>query len=286
MDGEVAQLIALTCYGNASINGIEAPQHFRDNSTCQHCESIQFFKRTKLSYGSIERMFYGRLKKVRVSKSPDHWFAYLHKKRVKYIKLFHQGSINPRFPDRTSVAFVGGGGRWTMELVKSNGKSEHWVPSWELGDRDSPSKRSWRVNYILRKEIDTAHRTAHSIDEARTDFRGALLAILDFSQRHTTETFTQFFSNALEALDDHSVDGKYHNDLTLPNQLSVEAESLLKAAVCAWVFGGMGSWNDVYFPIPAQEEYDMVTDRLFNTINNSIQIATNSSARTIGVKHS
>ncbi len=45
----------------------------------------------------------------------------------------------------------------------------------------------------------------------------------------------------------------------------------------AWVFGGMGSWNDLWFEGEAQGEYDRVSDRLFQTVNEAIRAAANTS---------
>ena len=52
---------------------------------------------------------------------------------------------------------------------------------------------------------------------------------------------------------------------------------LLDACQSAWVFGGMGSWNDLGFEGPEQTEYDRVSERLFTALNETIQSAANAS---------
>jgi hypothetical protein len=52
---------------------------------------------------------------------------------------------------------------------------------------------------------------------------------------------------------------------------------MLKAAMSAWVFGGMGSWNDMGFPGETQKEYEQVSDKLFDLLNESMEAAATSS---------
>ena len=52
---------------------------------------------------------------------------------------------------------------------------------------------------------------------------------------------------------------------------------MLKAAMSAWVFGGMGSWNDMGFEdAVTQSKYESVSESLFNVINEAIEASTNS----------
>jgi hypothetical protein len=52
---------------------------------------------------------------------------------------------------------------------------------------------------------------------------------------------------------------------------------LLDACQSAWVFGGMGSWNDMAFQGEVQVEYVRMSERLFLTLNEAIQAAANTS---------
>ncbi len=55
------------------------------------------------------------------------------------------------------------------------------------------------------------------------------------------------------------------------------ASYLLDTCQSAWVFGGMGSWNDMGFEGADQGEYDRVSEQLFAVLNETIQIAANAS---------
>jgi hypothetical protein len=51
----------------------------------------------------------------------------------------------------------------------------------------------------------------------------------------------------------------------------------LDACQSAWVFGGMGSWNDMGFEGADQKEYDHVSEQLFAALNETIQAAVDAS---------
>jgi hypothetical protein len=54
---------------------------------------------------------------------------------------------------------------------------------------------------------------------------------------------------------------------------------LLEACQTAWVFGGMGSWNDLWFEGEDQGIYERVSERLFEAVNAGIEQAATSSRR-------
>ena len=69
----------------------------------------------------------------------------------------------------------------------------------------------------------------------------------------------------------------YHGDLAPEGSLPPLARCLLDACQTAWVFGGMGSWNDLTFDGPDGAEYDRVSEWLFTALNEAIYTGANSS---------
>ena len=69
----------------------------------------------------------------------------------------------------------------------------------------------------------------------------------------------------------------FHKDLTVEGVGAPLAVCLLDACQSAWVFGGMGSWNDMGFEGVDQKDYDRVSQQLFAALNETIQAATNAS---------
>lgn len=60
--------------------------------------------------------------------------------------------------------------------------------------------------------------------------------------------------------------------------MPLEAKQLLAAAQAAWVFGGMGSWNDLGFDGNDQQEYNELSDKLFSLLNQAVSNATNAAS--------
>ena len=61
--------------------------------------------------------------------------------------------------------------------------------------------------------------------------------------------------------------------------MPLEAKQLLGAVLAAWVFGGMGSWNDLgLFDGNDQQEYTELSDELFVLLNQAISVAVNATA--------
>jgi hypothetical protein len=100
--------------------------------------------------------------------------------------------------------------------------------------------------------------------------------IHEFSLRHTEGAYTRNFAEALTALEDPDAEVGFHRDIALPGQLSANARSLLKASMRAWVFGGMGSWNDMGFEKSLQTEYENVSEGLFAILHEAIEAAVSS----------
>jgi hypothetical protein len=59
-------------------------------------------------------------------------------------------------------------------------------------------------------------------------------------------------------------------------------KNLLASAQAAWVFGGMGSWNDLGFDGNDQQEYTALSDELFLLLNQAIGATVNTTSGAAG----
>lgn len=59
--------------------------------------------------------------------------------------------------------------------------------------------------------------------------------------------------------------------------LPAEGQQLLSTANSAWVFGGMGWWNDMSFEGETQQQYDELSDRLYQLLNEAVVTGVNTS---------
>lgn len=270
MNGPLAQIVALTIYGNAVLAGHSIPKFFPDNSTCKFCNEIAF--------AELGKSLLGKAKESRVAASPDEWFSYLRKKGARGVRLLRKAQNDPRIPDRMSAGFVGGGGTWMIEVILEGGRSEYWVARWEVWNQNAPEQRIWRVTYGRVDQKPTTNSPAPNLGQHRARFLKRLQAIRNFSAREKSDPFTASFDQALDTMSarDLKLHG-YHRDLSPAGFLQTDAVVVLDAAQSSYVFGGMGSWNDMGFEKETQKEYERVSEDLFEELNEVIIAATNMS---------
>jgi hypothetical protein len=261
MNGPIAQIVALTIHGNAVLTGRPIPTFFPDNSTCRYCDEVTF-----AASGSKSTV-----------PTPNEWFAFLRGERTRGLRLIYKPQNKPMISDRMSAGFVGGGGAWSIEAVAGSA-STHWVGDWKVWDQHAPEQRIWKVAY--RNIAAGPMATSPVQDPAPTTQRllASLRAIRAFSHREKCDPFTGLFDQAIDTLSGpaHQCHG-YHRDLSPAGFLNADSVMLLDAAQPAYVFGGMGSWNDLGFHREKQEEYERLSQDLFDALNVSIVEATNAS---------
>jgi hypothetical protein len=274
MNHPIAQCVALTCHTNAFLQGRSVPRFFPTNSTCTFCDWVKFF--------AVSKPFLGKSREEELAGSPDAWFAYLKAANISAIRLSRRPQNHFGISDRMSAGFVGGAGIWAMEAVQPNGKSAVWLSRWEVWDQNAPDRRIWRVSYGRVSEKRSPRARVAELELSAGRFRSALAGIHRFSEQHDCKGFTACFSKAIETLDSGAEKRYgYHQDLAPDGYLPSLAMRLLDACQSAWVFGGMGSWNDMAFAGEAQVEYGRTSQQLFLTLNEAIQAAANASC-TVG----
>jgi hypothetical protein len=267
MNGEIAQFVALACHANAALAGRQTT--LSGNSAFQFCKSISFV--------ALETTKAGHIKEVAIASTPDGWLLRLRQMEVRGVRLAHQPGPDPTLPDRMTAAFVGGGGTWSLEVLRRDGMTETWLARWQATDSNSPDRRVWSVTYGLVTTFAMAAVARADLAAVTDTLRVALVNIHAFSQQHRRDPFTDMFDKALNCLADPRQWPGYHRDLHVEGMLPDEAVTLLHAVQHAWVFAGMGSWNDMGFDGEAQTAYDRVSNDLFNAVQGAILAAANSS---------
>jgi hypothetical protein len=274
MNGEIAQLIAVTCHANAFLTDSSIGEFFPGNSTCKFCEYVRF--------ADLRRSWFGKIEERQVAATPDEWFRYLTKRGIVSLILSQIAQNRVGFPDRMSAAFVGGGGVWLSYARHKNGLVEPWRARWEIGNREASNQRIWRVTYTRISDSATDAITNADLPSCERRLRSALQTISIFA-REQNSVFTDWFAKAIECLDGN-VHLSYHNDLAPEGFLSPQAYRVLLACQNAWVFGGMGSWNDMLFEGGTQERYNSVSEQLFASLNEAIVAAVNTGTAPNGKK--
>ncbi len=211
---------------------------------------------------------------------PMAWFASL-KPWCKGLRLHFGPSIRgpnqqTDTPDRMLVGFVGGGPRWLVEAVGKD-RSELWQGFHRIGDRNHPNQKVWLCTNILQGEIDTAEVESVQLPVALSDLRTVLPEIEAYAREQKLDNFADCFARASEALSSKAVeDAPWIADLVRYAGFDNTQLNVLQAVNHAWVFGGMGSWNDIG---GSGERYDDLSERLFNALNDCISGLGNSTYR-------
>ncbi|WP_443946868.1 hypothetical protein ACJVDH_07110 [Pedobacter sp. AW1-32] len=272
MTGTLAQLIAIVSYGNEFFKNGNLPDHFYPKHTSfNFCNSVDFVKFNTVSRTSNTEEFV-------VANDPKDWFSQLADRGVKFLRLFYQPSADQsRVKDHQMAGMIGGGGTWLIEAIYDD-HSDFWQDRWEVTRKDDPESKIWSVKYGLVAPNETTRNTQHELPQLRENLSDTLSKISAFAFSKQLDNFGQIFSRALAVLNSENPEKEYfHHDLIVNANYSIAAKQLLYAAASAWVFGGMGSWNDMGFPDHASEKlYSELTQILYADILDSITATVNS----------
>jgi hypothetical protein len=270
MNGPIAQIAALTCHANFHLQMADAPpRFFPENSTTQYCEYVRFVEVKNAMTKPEEE---------EVALNPNDWFNYL--AGAMGLRLWCDPGHNPPgMTDRLSAGLVGGGRIWTMEARYPKG-SRFWCARWEVGDQNAADDRIWRVKYGRVASGPTRPLDPLAVNKIYPDLLAALKDIRAFSAAQEQGPFTDCFAHAIETLETGGrMRHGYHRDLAPEGALRPEDEAVLDACQSAWVFGAMGSWNDLSFEGANQQVYERLSDRAFDLCCNAIAAAATSSCK-------
>ena len=266
MQGPIFQALALVTHGNAVLAGGPAPDFYPAHPAFVFTEHVRFVDLEPPREAWEARPF---------AADPDAWLGKLRSEGCRGLRAWRSASTDEEtIADRFSVAFVGGG-RWLIESVGPAG-SDFWLASWKLGNRDRPDRRIWQVAYgRVEQGQATATPEPTSLDALSRELQELLPDAIAFSHRHELDGFAEAFEAALAALTAAS-EPDLHG-LAPPGQLPPAAARLLAASLHAWVFGGMGSWNDIVFRGEDDKEYQRISEKLYGLINSATVEAVNRS---------
>ena len=277
MNGEMANLIALTTYGNRYLTGpkgAKPPELLMRNSTFMFTRSIDF-----LEVKGTRR----RPREHRVAKSTGDWFRYLKRAGVRRLRLAAIGynDKRPYMPDRVAVAFAGCA-NWAIVTQTKKG-TKVWILQDETIEDfsyKSKVKRIWEATVRAYSSEVPLRDTPASYEAAETALKDALVDITRFAKsKSSLRYWVPTFKTALAALDKRKTPSfMYWNDMVPKKWLITRARRLISAAQRSWVFGGMCSWNDTNFAYskgPSNREYKRVSNGLYRAMIDAIITATN-----------
>jgi hypothetical protein len=265
MNGEFAQVIALVAHGNYFLNHSEISKiDLSGNSTFQFVNEVKFvrYKNTMDKHG------------IEVASNVTDWFDYLRFNHVK--RLWNIGFAWDRndLAEHIAVAFSGGTPiAIQVDLPKG---FELWYPLWKTGGQP---QKPWFVEY-RGLVFGYSHAAVQmDLEDVKNKLRISISLAQQFAKRSEVDLkgWVDIFTKAINLLDSENAIAPYHPDMLPVSGFSIETRQILAAAAQAFVFGGMGSWNDLGFEKPeVQKEYEEVTKTLYQAVKMSILMASNS----------
>jgi len=240
------------------------------NSAFQYCEYVNFVDSHQEGNNLVEAGF---------ASDPLAWFDALRKRGTDTLRMHYGPSARTQPADRMLVGFVGGGGRWLVES-QTSGMSDLWEARWQVGDRSRQDRKIWRVTYarFAKNQRPIQSPALEHPERLLQDLDRLLIAMEEFSRTQGLDNFATLFARARTRLhSDPPYSDQYHSDLIRTDLLPLAACKLLAACQDAWVFGGMGSWNDQGFDADTQPRYEALSEELYQLLNRAIVVAANSS---------
>jgi hypothetical protein len=236
--GEIAQTCTLVSFGNAFLRGIDEID--------RAVASAWPFKATEL--GFAWRIGPAALPLWQITlRDPRAWYRRLARSGVSRFELIHFAPAAAE--DHAALAaFVGGAGTWLIATYRSANVCL-WRNRWQLLDRSAAHGARWKVTYrgatvphdaIRADPVDVGWATR---ELGRAVAAASELARNDAELRSWDTRFERARA-ALESDEPAKLLDVRDNSVLAPAIHRLEARRLVAAAQCAWVFGGMGSWND------------------------------------------
>lgn len=264
MRGELAQLIALVGHGNAFLHGLRPPIELaRTNSTFEYVESVRFVGPARPP-GSSEP--------PTSATTTAAWLEALKSSGAERLWLVVP---NVRRPDAAAFANAAPG----TILAAFRRSAEAWTPEWSVASPWQTSDRIWSVRYEAVPTV-AARVVVPNVDDATESLRAAVDDAASLAVRAAgLRGFAAWFREAEALLEDPDPTAPYNPDM-LPNVgYSLPARQLLAASTRAWVFGGMGSWNDGYpESVRVRLNYQRVTRALWQAVLGGLSCAANAFA--------
>jgi hypothetical protein len=278
MTGILAQIIALTAYGNDFLlNGRLPVDFFPGNTTFNFCNRVDFRE-----FSNLEG--HDNVQEIVIATNPVDWLIRIKNDGCKSIRLYFQNSKDQTKAKNYQLAgFVGGGGAWLAEVIY-DGYSDYWANRWEGTDPDNADRKIWSVSYGLAAKRRRITNQQINEKEIKERLKQTLTDIANFAYGQDSgdwqdlSSWGKQFDKANFVLESENPERDYYQKGLIPiGNYSLTARQILFSAGSAWVFGGMGSWNEVGFnDKEIHKFYEKLSEQLYTNINDAVIAAINS----------
>ena len=256
--------MALALHGNAWLAEPQqpAPALLETNSAFRFVNSLRVLDRS------------GRWRPREVAfNDTASWFEHLRVQRIDRLTLLDAHATGP-VPDEVAATFANGI-PWSIG-GSTRRERRRWGSSWAVTDADAADRRIWAMRLEIEPSAVTDVVAAPGVNLATAELDHALEDISAFAAAHGLGNWRERFDGARAQLDASEPVLPYHPDIAPAGSLPPARARLLAAAMTAWVFGGMGSWNDIGLD-GAQSQGAMAreTHRLYQAVMAAFLAVTN-----------
>lgn len=270
MDDTLSQKLSLISYGNEYINTGKLVPDYNQHDVFKYCK--------KLGFKTYKESFFSKEKVVAAGTNPEEWFSFLKQDDCRELKLFYQHTKDQsQFKDYKTAGLVGGGGTWLIEAVYKK-YSDFWYAHWNYQQHEDPEQQGWLIEYEAVARKKPTINLQFLLHPVREELKAALQQTEDFARQENLGNWADCFGKALTELDSENPGaGFYYPDLLVNKNYDITAKQLIFGAAQSWVFGGMGSWNDLGFDSAEKNNlYEELSEKLFEKVTKAIIAGTNS----------
>lgn len=260
MNIEIIQSGLFTAYGNAYING----------------KNVSFDKNHPMGHNYRNIKFVRKIPELEplskldlIANNPNEWFKFLNKNKFSRLYLSYDLSTHPKLKDHISAAFIGGGSQWNILAEK-----DETYDLWKIVNKAEQGE-SMTFYHLILENINLGVLKFPSLETSKLYLKEILTDLVKFTEKSELPNWLNVFQEAINYLSNENPDELLDENL-LPNDcFSREAKQILAACDHAWVFGGMGSWNDVV-NVYDYNLYNRLTANLYDSICKAYVSAINS----------
>ena len=243
---------SLVCHANAFLNGLE-------DAPPTDLPGLEFVKRLTFRDVASDEVF---------ADSSTKWFEHLRSQRFDCATVY----FNVQKTDVNLLAFAGA--MRVAVLTEGSGGRIAWYAKEEVLDLKDPDRKIWDVAFKGFDYREEPPGIVATIDEGRLALKKSLQDLVAFCSEQSLENWGSNFQASLDKFDDPDPGFDWGSRVFPPKGYSDLAKALFFAASSSWVFGGMGSWNDMGFEGPIQAEYESLSDQHYNAILMAIYAST------------
>ncbi len=313
MNGEVAQIVALVAHGNLFLSGKDVD--LSTNSTLHYVSSIKFirYKSSQDTQGvevanSVSEWF----SFLRSAKATRLWHidfssrqgqdvpAYIASAFVGGVRHAIQADLPEGFelwfPQWKTTGPIHAGRKSVKQesehhhkttlqklsfllcrIFRCRGSRNHVSPAASKSPEETEGEekyKPWSVEYRGFMSSNSCALPMQEMSAVKNRLRQAVSRAKAFAPR---TIWARYFASSLEALESPAPVFPFA-DMLPSSGFPLEARQLLAAAAQAYVFGGMGSWNDMSLPNDPEviKEYEEISTELYEAIQFAILMASNS----------